>query len=137
MNLQYRSEVQSSNKSVIDVVLESDVERIQLLTRQQLLLERQQTEDDLTQIQAISDELSYIFERMQVIGVETAEARAAAILAGLRFTEDMQRSTTASLSGGWLMRVSLACALFISPDILMLDEPTVSKAVHSHSITYL
>ena len=119
--------MQSSNKSVIEVVLESDAERITLLARQQCLLEQQQTEDDLTAIQAITDELSYIFERMLVIGVETAEARAAAILAGLRFTEDMQKSTTASLSGGWLMRVSLACALFISPDILMLDEPTVSE----------
>jgi ATP-binding cassette subfamily F protein 3 len=36
----------------------------------------------------------------------------------------MQANSTSSLSGGWLMRVSLACALYIEPDILMLDEPT-------------
>ena len=34
--------------------------------------------------------------------------------------EEMQTSSTAALSGGWLMRVALASALFIEPDILML-----------------
>ena len=44
---------------------------------------------------------------------------------GLQFSDDMQNSTTSSLSGGWRMRVALAGALFIEPDLLMLDEVRV------------
>jgi ATP-binding cassette, subfamily F, member 3 len=42
------------------------------------------------------------------------------ILAGLQFSPNMQQSPLSALSGGWKMRVALATALFIEPDILML-----------------
>jgi ABC-type dipeptide/oligopeptide/nickel transport system ATPase subunit len=56
-------------------------------------------------------------------GVATAEARATKILTGLGFDEGMILSTpTQALSGGWAMRAALAAALFVTPDMLLLDE---------------
>lgn len=70
---------------------------------------------------------------------ETGPARAGLLLAGLGFGEEDQKRMTSSFSGGWRMRLALARALFVKPDVgvagtigviatnvqlLMLDEPS-------------
>ncbi|KMT06890.1 hypothetical protein BVRB_6g152280 [Beta vulgaris subsp. vulgaris] len=71
------------------------------------------------------ERLAELYEKLQLLGADAAEAQASKILAGLDFTNDMQVRPTKSFSGGWRMRISLARALFIQPTtLLLLDEPT-------------
>lgn len=70
------------------------------------------------------ERLVELYERLQILGSNTAEAQASKILAGLGFTEKMQGRPTKSFSGGWRMRISLARAPFVQPTLLLLDEPT-------------
>ena len=66
--------------------------------------------------------MSSIYERLDEMNADTATVRAAKILEGLGFSPDMQQKKTKDFSGGWRMRISLARALFISPDFLVLDD---------------
>jgi ATP-binding cassette subfamily F protein 3 len=54
----------------------------------------------------------------------TVEARAAAVLSGLGFSEDDHGRNTEEFSGGWQMRIALAKLLLTRPTVLLLDEPT-------------
>ncbi|MBH1943448.1 ABC-F family ATP-binding cassette domain-containing protein [Erythrobacter sp. YJ-T3-07] len=91
-------------------VLAADVERASLL-------EESETCTDV-------DRLGEVHERLLAIDAYTAPARAAKILSGLGFDEEMQHRPLSSFSGGWKMRVALGALLFSKPDILLLDEPS-------------
>jgi len=127
-------EVAGSSKSALQVVVESDTTRTALLAREKALL--QQISDKGGEAPAKGaaaasssqsspeDELAAVYDQLSLIDADSAEARAAEILDELHFTADMQAAPTSSLSGGWRMRVSLACGVFLQPDVLLLDEPT-------------
>lgn len=70
------------------------------------------------------DRLGDVHDRLLAIDAYTAPARAARILIGLGFDEEMQAQPLDSFSGGWKMRVALAALLFSNPDLLLLDEPS-------------
>lgn len=72
-----------------------------------------------------------VYERLDELDSDNAEARAAQLLAGLGFDVDMQAKPTRDYSGGWRMRIALAQALFVQPDLLLLDEPTNHLDVHA------
>jgi ATP-binding cassette subfamily F protein 3 len=70
------------------------------------------------------DRLGDLHERLLAIDAWSAPAKAARILLGLGFDEEMQGRPLDSYSGGWKMRVALAALLFSEPDVLLLDEPS-------------
>ena len=66
----------------------------------------------------------YLLERFNNLGGYQLEFRAKKILSGLGFHEGDFDLPIESLSGGWIMRASLARILLSAPDLILLDEPT-------------
>jgi len=105
-----KQEAPSGNSTPIETVLDADTERAALLAE--------------TETCHDPDRIGEIHDRLIAIDAYTAEARAARILVGLGFDEEMQGRPLDSYSGGWKMRVALAALLFSEPDLLLLDEPS-------------
>jgi ATP-binding cassette, subfamily F, member 3 len=103
-------EAPSGDASPFDTVLAADAERAELMAESE-------TCEDMHR-------LGDLHERLLAIDAYGAPARAARILVGLGFDEEMQARPLDSYSGGWKMRVALAALLFSEPDILLLDEPS-------------
>jgi len=96
--------------SPFETVLAADAERARLMEESETCTDPHRLGD--------------VHERLLAIDAYTAPARAARILLGLGFDEEMQARPLDSYSGGWKMRVALAALLFSEPDLLLLDEPS-------------
>merc|ERR1712137_919108 len=123
--LHVEQEVEGDDTRELDSVISADLELIQLWDEEKTLLAKDPE----------SVRLPFVYKRLAEIEADTAEARAASILAGLSFTPDMQVRPTKEFSGGWRMRIALARALFCRPDLLLLDEPT--NHLDFHAIVWL
>jgi len=103
-------EAPSGTTTPIEAVLAADTERAALLH------ESEDCHDP--------DRIGEIHDRLIAIDAYGAPSRAARILVGLGFDDEMQQRPLDSYSGGWKMRVALAALLFSEPDLLLLDEPS-------------
>jgi ATP-binding cassette subfamily F protein 3 len=103
-------EAPTGTATPFETVLAADVERADLMVEAETCSDAHRIGD--------------IHERLLAIDAYTAPARAARILLGLGFDEEMQARPLDSYSGGWKMRVALASLLFSGPDLMLLDEPS-------------
>ena len=103
-------EAPSTEVTLLDTVLEADIERSKLLHD--------------AQIEKDPNKIAEIYTRLSDINAYSAEARASSILNGLGFSKEDLVRPCSSFSGGWRMRVALASVLFSNPELLLLDEPT-------------
>ncbi|WP_379922752.1 ATP-binding cassette domain-containing protein [Erythrobacter sp. R86502] len=103
-------EAPSGSMTPEEVVLASATERAELLAELETCTDM--------------DRMGDVHERLLAIDAYSAPARAAKILNGLGFDDEMQQRPVDSFSGGWKMRIALGALLFSEPDILLLDEPS-------------
>ena len=103
-------EAPSTEVTLLDTVLEADIERSKLLHN--------------AQIEKDPNKIAEIYTRLSDINAYSAEARASSILNGLGFSKEDLVRPCSNFSGGWRMRVALASVLFSNPELLLLDEPT-------------
>jgi ATP-binding cassette subfamily F protein 2 len=121
-----RKEIEPSDKTALEAVLEVDSERARLEKELDRIMEEDGGDSDL---------LQEIYDRLEGLDAATAEKRAAELLNGLGFTPAMQKKPTKSFSGGWRMRIALARAIFVGPTMLLLDQP--SNHLDMESTTWL
>jgi len=72
-----------------------------------------------------TDLITDVFDKFALLNLDARKAKASKILRGLGFGDSQIGARVQTLSGGWRMQIALAKALYVGPDILLLDEPSM------------
>lgn len=78
-------------------------------------------EHDIDGSEADTSVLQFIISDKRI---QADEAEVVETLASVGFSDERQKQSIGSLSGGWKMKLALARAMLFKADILLLDEPT-------------
>lgn len=114
-----------SGESAIEVVLHGD-ENIKVLKEK-----LREYENKLSDPELDPDEMNDILMKMGDVQTEfekrggyDLETRAEEVLTGLGIMPEDHHKQIEEFSGGWKMRIALARVLVVSPDLIIMDEPT-------------
>lgn len=105
----------------VDFVVKCNPERLEILKVIEQI-ESGETKSNTDNPMEEADLLCSLYEVLEDEGIITS--RAIKILKNLGFGDKRREMPLLAMSGGWKMRVSIACALVQQPNILLLDEPT-------------
>eukprot|EP00980_Cylindrotheca_fusiformis_P006966 scaffold1469_cov119-Cylindrotheca_fusiformis.AAC.10 len=117
-----------TDQTTLEALVEADIDRLLLLEEQESIEKNLEAGIDLEQN---AERLGDVVAELDAIDADSAQDRALEILKGLSYTDNMIYGPTASLSGGWRMRLAIAQALFVRhSDLILLDECTNHLDLH-------
>ncbi len=111
-------------RSALQEVVEGD-EKIKILSQKlkefEVKLCEPMSDEEMNNVLMKMGEVQTEFEKRGGYDIET---RAEEVLTGLGIAPEDHHKDCGEFSGGWKMRIALAKVLVLSPDLIVMDEPT-------------